>query len=302
MNAYAISGETYPLRRVLRANGCIWNHDAGAYYIAKGCSDSILEYAREQGLDVEEITADPVDLEEATGDRLREIRQAKQDRRAERLRKRADQADARAERHKGQYAHYKADFGFMTEPIKIGHHSENRHRNLRNKISGSMDREMQERIKADKLRHAADWVAPAQVKGDAEARRQKIREVADKVIGIGDYIESGMYGAGVVQKVNKKTFTVSFRDGAFKQTIDKSWARLIEKREPVKEEYRFKPGDSVVVTQLCARYSGTVKRRTARGYSVEYDAFGRTRRETFSASDTFASEEEARAGQKAIGL
>lgn len=301
--AFAISGETYPLRRELRAVGCIWNHDEKAYLVDAARAAGALSIAQAHGLDVCEIEADPDDLVPATGEKLRAIRQARRDRYAERLRSQAETQARIAAKERAKHEPYTSDYSFITQPILVGHHSERRHRNLLARLCKNMDNEMRALIKSDKLREKADYIEQvgATIKGDAERARQKARERADAIISKGDLVETSL-GRGVVVAVNSKTFTINFEDRGFTSREDKSWVRLIEKREPKPMTYRFNVGDKVVARRLSARYEGIVKRRTVRGYIVEYQSYGKTYRERFSPSDVHASTEEAIAGQRSEGL
>lgn len=302
VECYEISGNTYRLRRELRAAGCFWNRSRGAYLVARGKSERALKIAADNDLNVEQSRTPAADLEPLTGDTLRQYRQDKKDRYAARLLDRAHLADARAQKARDRISPQEREFLSLGEPVKVGHHSERRHRKLIAKFNKSFEDTGREYAKAEGLRNKARYLAPARIKGDAARAAQARRDAADALISKGDLVENVVYGRGIVEKVNKKTYTIAFKDGGYKTTLDKGWCKLVEKRQPVEPEWRFKPGDQVVCFRLARRYHGTVKRRTARGYSVEYTAPWGTERETFSPDQVFGSEEECIAGQKAIGL
>lgn len=283
-NAYLITGNTYPHRRTLRGLGCLFDYDEKGYVIAKGKADKVISFAEQNGLTCEPIDADQSQLTPAEGEKLREIRQAKKDRYRDRLLKQAESAEKRAAKARGRISDQERDFLRLGEPIKIGHHSERRHRKLIERFNSAFDAEMTELTKAKKLREEAESLLPVQVKGDAERRRQKARDYASARITVGDTISDGIYGEGVVLRVNKNTFTVDFR--GLVRSVDKR-VLLVAKGDGTapQKEHKFKAGDKVTVQAFHSRWPGVVKRRTSTGYSVEYTwNFGDriyTKRETF---------------------
>jgi len=62
-------------------------------------------------------------------------------------------------------------------------------------------------------------------KGDAEAKRQIQRDLADSQIVVGSKVYDWSFGDGVVEKVNKKTYTIQFKSGS-KFTRDKSYIKI----------------------------------------------------------------------------
>lgn len=283
VQAFKITGKTYPHRRELRKLNCLFDRDEKAYIIAADKSGPVLEYvANHSDLESSPYEATEDQITPATGERLREIRQDRQDRRAERLRDRADAAERRADKHSKRISPGELDFLSLGEPIKIGHHSERKHRKLIERVRKATDDEMSERVNADKLRRRADWLTSAVVKGDAERKRQERRE-ANSHIERGDEIHNAVWGTGVVIKINKKTFTVWYAERKFYQTIDKSRCKLVKKGTgPVEIPRRFKKGDLVNVTRITRQLPGVIIRQTPKGYTVDYEWFGKTERGTFS--------------------
>ena len=284
-NAVLITGTTYPHRRELRSLGCLWNRDREGYLIAEEKAERALAYALGVGLCVDHIVVEPEDLEPLTGDALRAYRQDRQTSCADRLRTRADAADRRAGEARNRVSEHERDFLRLGEPIKVGHHSEGRHRKLIARFGKAVDAEMTERRTAAELRNRADWIAPARIAGDAERQRQEIRDEVSKQIGKGDTVSNSMWGVGVVTKVNTKSFTVWYADRGFSQTVDKSWCHLVAKgaAEAAKPAPKFKAGDLVTVSRLAKTYPGIVRRRTSSGgYSVDFEFLGRTERASFA--------------------
>lgn len=123
-----------------------------------------------------------------------------------------------------------SDFNFWSEPIKIGHHSERRHRRLREgfiakkqKAFDLLDKAKDHREKADNLETFANTH-----KGDAERRRELVRQENDTQITIGTKVVDGVFNrsAAEVVKVNAKSYRLRFPDG-WEITRDKSYVQKI---------------------------------------------------------------------------
>lgn len=293
-NALLITGNTYPHRRTLRGFGCLFDRDEMGYIVS---SENALarDYANNQDdLDVSDYEATDEQLTPATGERLRAIRQDKINRRRERLLSQADAADRRAEEQRNRVSKQERDFLSLGEPIKVGHHSERRHRRLVDKAWDSTLKAGAEYAKAEELRQKAAWLMPAQVKGDAAKRQQARRDKADNAIDAGDLVRTSIYGEATVIKVNKKTFRICISKTGKELNVDKGYCTLLEKR-PLKNPSKpqFKKGDRVLVKPWHHRppEKGVILRRTPNGYSVEYSwRFGketqiRTSKATFQVSE-----------------
>lgn len=259
----------------------------------RACSEATAagdEVVYERGIGVFHPACAPTDPDE-----IRAYRDERAERKAGRYEEWAEKRRAKAAALEKQNEPYRGDIAFNTQP---GHIPERARAIRRSEKAWEHSTTASEfEGKARRLRNGV------RVAGDAERKREQERKANDQIITVGDLVDTVICGPGIVLKINAKTYTCSVRDGAYKSTFDKSWCRLIEKREPVKEEYEFKPGDKVVCRRLCARYHGTVKRRTSRGYSVEYQsASGRTLRETFSPGDVFADTDQLQEAQRADGL
>ena len=163
-----------------------------------------------------------VGCEPTTTDEIRKYRQIKLDRKSESRQDWANSARKKADAIDESLTPYK-DFAFITQPILIGHHSENSHRNLLKRIHNKMDKEHELRQKAE--RHQSLVGRKAVVKGDAERNRQRQRENQDKIIGKGTKIFDFCFGNGTVVKVNKKTYTIQFESGS-KFTRDKVYVKI----------------------------------------------------------------------------
>lgn len=155
---------------------------------------------------------------------IRAARQEAADRKAARLEGWAASAEKKADALKVANEPY-SSWEFITEPIKIGHHSESRHRRLRERISQRMDKEMELRNRAAELRRrAASLRSGVRVAGDAEHRRQLEREANDTLFRVGSKVRDLIFGPAEIVKVNKKSYTLLFESG-WKCARDKSFIR-----------------------------------------------------------------------------
>lgn len=121
------------------------------------------------------------------------------------------------------------DYAFWTEPIKIGHHSERRHRNLRDRLTNKMRQAADTAGEIDQLQSKIEhWERNgAVVKGDAERKRQAVREKLDAMIQKGSIVSDPCFGKGVVVGVFKKSYRIKF-DRGFTYARDKSFVTPVE--------------------------------------------------------------------------
>jgi Domain of unknown function (DUF3560) len=228
--AVLITGNTYPVRRELRGLGAVWSEQEKGYLIHSGNNESIdaAKLLAERVKGQHKLTFDTTDVpasafERLSGEDLRAYRQQKLTRKITLWRDQAARLDKQAESIDARLKPYD-DYAFWTEPVKIGHHSEHRHRNLRRRLQDLMDKKARMSLDARDLRERADRLERqgATVQGDAAKRRQQQREVREQAgVSIGSRIQSPFYGHGTVMKVNKNTYTVRF-DTGHTSTEDKS--------------------------------------------------------------------------------
>jgi preprotein translocase subunit YajC len=285
-----ITGQTYPLRRELRGLGGIWNHDRKGYIAQAHAVEALREFAAAHSLSVDDCEVSNEDAAPATGDQLREIRQARQDRLQARLLDRAQRADRRGDEARARISTGEREFLSLMEPVKRGHHSQRRHEKLLKRAQKSFIDAGREYSDAEKLRRRAEHLAPARVAGDAARARQEARDRAAALISAGDKVRSIVYGDGIVTKTNKNSFTVNFADRGFTMKLDKSHVSLLEKGSPEAAaiQRKFKTGDEVVAKRGFGEYRGKIVRCTPRGYSVEYSYVSRVTGEPVKQRDTFA--------------
>lgn len=157
---------------------------------------------------------------------LREIRQKRANQKAARFRVWADGAEKKADKERAKHSGFSTDYSFITQPLLVGHHSYNRMKNLRNRISRQMDKEQEYRKVAQSYRERADRLEQGvRVAGDAETKREQNRIEQDKYVQIGTKVRDAIFGDAEVIKINKKTYTLKFASG-WKCARDKSYIRL----------------------------------------------------------------------------
>ena len=272
MEALLVTGRTYPVRRQLRALGGVWQEKWTGYAVPL---DKLEAVKAIEGVDAEPFDFDGDPFRPLSSDDLRDYRQARKDRYADRLRDQAAAADRRAEKASGRITRGEREFLALAEPIKVGHHSERRHRNLLERNRRALEAEFTERKKADQLRAKADYMQPAAVKGDARRRRDKENEAARQVLEVGDTVNDIIMGVGQIVKANEKTFRVKYERGPTYNTVPRDLTLVAKGTgRVVKPEPKFKKGDQVLVMHSAfkdrVKGKGEVLRRTPNGYKVRY--------------------------------
>jgi hypothetical protein len=144
----------------------------------------------------------------------REMRQAKLDRKSERRERWAASANKKAEAIMKSVPSYAHDNAFITQP---GPEMDR----ARAKIHARYDRAFEMQAKA--AEHLTHVGQVAVVKGDAEKRRQAVRDENDSLVKVGDKVYDWSFGSGVLMKINKKTYTIKFDNSGRAFPRDKSY-------------------------------------------------------------------------------
>jgi len=162
------------------------------------------------------LECEPTDPEE-----IRAYRQEGADRKADRYAewaaKRKKKANAVLDGHK----RYTSDITFNTQPGHIP---------LRARIIKQEDRAFESLQKAADMQAKADSLRHVAVKGDAERRRHAVRDKIRPLLKIGMRVYTGIYGHGVIKRINPKTATIE-NCGTSKTYTTKvclSWLRILE--------------------------------------------------------------------------
>lgn len=160
----------------------------------------------------------PTDPEE-----IRQFRQIKADRKADRYEGWAQKREERAEAALNSYPEVRHDWAFITQPGRIP---------LRERMNRADARAMEDIDEALAMRQKAQSLRNVRVAGDAERKREAQREKARGWAKVGMKVFCGFAGTGTIKKINKKTVTVT-STGPFKETatIDLSYIEQIKEGE-----------------------------------------------------------------------
>lgn len=156
------------------------------------------------------LECEPKDTEE-----IRAYRQEGADRRADKY---DDWAAKRRSRANATLAHnerYTGDIAFNTQPGHIP---------LRARVIKQNDRAFESLATAERFTEKAKSLRRVRVKGDAERKRQRIREQVLTWLKVGASVDTAIWGRGIVQKINKKTAKVRI-DNNFNVNVDLSFLK-----------------------------------------------------------------------------
>ena len=146
---------------------------------------------------------------------IRSYRQEKADRKADRYEEWAEKREVKATAQLNSHPSIRHDWAFITQPGRIP---------FRERMNRSDDRAMESLNMAKGMRNKADSLRHVKVAGDAERKRQAIREALDKIIGKGCRVADAVFGTGEVISVHKKSYRIKF-DRGFTYARDKSFVR-----------------------------------------------------------------------------
>jgi len=165
------------------------------------------------------VGCEPTDTED-----IRAYRQDRADGKASRLEEWADSAEARGSAAIEGARNMAAGIPFG-QPILVGHHSERRDRRYRGRIDAKVRAGVEDLQKAERHRARATSIRKVRVKGDAEIRRQAMRDANDARLAKGNRVSSSLYGDGVIVGVYKKSYRIAFDRGdnePYVCSVDKS--------------------------------------------------------------------------------
>lgn len=159
---------------------------------------------------------EPKEVEE-----IRAFRLAKNEKRADRYDEWAEKREAKAKAALNSFPSMRHDWAFITQPGHIP---------ARSRMNAADDRALESLEVAKGMRHKADSLRHVRVAGDAEAKRQHIREMADTVIHKGTRVQDAVFGLGEVIGVYRKSYRIKF-DRGFTYARDKSYVAPCSNKE-----------------------------------------------------------------------
>ena len=151
---------------------------------------------------------EPTDSED-----IREYRQEKADRKADRYEGWAAKREARASAQLNSNPEVRHDWAFITQPGHIP---------MRARMIKADDKAYESLQVANRMKAKANSLRHVQVAGDAEKKRQGYREAMDERISKGSRVHDFAFGDGEVIGVYKKSYRIKF-DGGFTYARDKSY-------------------------------------------------------------------------------
>ena len=156
------------------------------------------------------LGCEPTEVEE-----IRALRQAKADRKADRYEEWADKREVKAGVDLNSHPEYRHDWAFISQPGHIP---------ARARMIAADDRAYESLTIAKGMREKANSLRHVQVAGDAERRRQAVRERLDNIIAKGTRVNDPCFGNGEVIGVYAKSYRIRF-DRGYTYARDKSYVR-----------------------------------------------------------------------------
>jgi uncharacterized Zn finger protein (UPF0148 family) len=151
---------------------------------------------------------EPKDSEE-----IRAYRQEAADRKADKYEDWAAKRREKASAQLNSHPEIRHDIAFCTQSGRIPF------RDRMNKADGRAFESLQV---AEKMEAKADSLRHVRVKGDAEKRWQRLRDINTSRFKVGDVVDTGIYGRGTILKINKKTAKIgnTGTSGTFTVNVD----------------------------------------------------------------------------------
>ena len=151
---------------------------------------------------------EPTEAEE-----IREFRLAKAEQKAARLDQWASKREQDANRQLNSNPSIRHDIAFNTQPGHIP---------FRARLIKADERAFESLEKAGEMHAKAASLRNVRVAGDAERKRQKLREHLDTLISKGTLVHDAVFGNGTVVGVYKKSYRIKFSED-FTTSRDKSY-------------------------------------------------------------------------------
>lgn len=228
-----ITWNTYPFKRELYKSGCRFDYEKKAYIWPD--TNEIRVFCENRKLEITEIA--DIDIWEEFEVQQQNLRAEK---RAEKYRKRAENYNEKADQT--DISQQERDFLLLWEPIKVGHHSERRHRKLIEKSNRTMDKKMEFYNKSEEAEWKAEYRENRKfyTKAEKEERKNRaktIRTLAEK-LRISEHkiwdTYLGWHTTWTIEKINNKTVRLvnwGMRDIAYSQDRDSYVKRVREEHK-----------------------------------------------------------------------
>lgn len=158
-------------------------------------------------------------------DTIRAERQAKLDRKIERMRAKADRLEQQAEGKMAEFNRLRQDYAWLTQPANPNEGFGKQRQRVVDRYGVGLNM----LAEAKELREKADALEKrgAVVAGDRERKREEQRAHLDTLITKGTRVVDFAFGEGEVVRVNKKTYSVRFASGST-YARDKTYVRPVK--------------------------------------------------------------------------
>lgn len=201
-----VKWNTYPYRRELRWFWLVFSYEEKAYVWNKD-SEELIQFCKDKWL-VLIYFDEAIELDEAYIVKQKNI---KAQQKAEKYKARAVGLEQQAEAT--TISQHERDFLVLWEPIKVGHHSESRHRKLIERSRRKMDKQHELYEKSSEAEGKADYRANKKFYTEDEKKQRKerakqIREKAEEMWREKHHIGEeyvGWHTSWIIRKINKKT-------------------------------------------------------------------------------------------------
>lgn len=152
---------------------------------------------------------EPQEVEE-----IRAYRLEKAERKAEHYEEWAEKREKKASATLNSYPEIRHDWAFITQPGHIP---------FRARMNRADDRACESLKIAEGMRHKAESLRHVRVAGDAERKRQALREKLDTLISKGSRVHDAVFGTGEVVGVYAKSYRIKFDHSGSIHSRDKSY-------------------------------------------------------------------------------
>ena len=159
------------------------------------------------------LGCEPKDTEE-----IRHFRQLKADKKADRLIGKAARLEREAEQKMSAFNEARKDWAWVSQPGHIPG---------RDKIINRYDKVYELLREARQARDRAESVQKVRVAGDAERKRERIRQAMDQRVQKGSRVYDFCFGNGTIVSVHKKSYRIKFDGSGSTWARDKSYVRAL---------------------------------------------------------------------------
>lgn len=152
---------------------------------------------------------------------IRHFRTLKAEAKAEKYDRWAAKRETRANAQLNSYPEIRHDTAFCTQPGRIP---------FRERMNKADARAFESLQVAERMRNKAQGLRRVRVKGDADRAHQAQREAVLTWLKVGMEVETGVYGKGIVKKINRKSAKIANcgASGDYTVNVELSFLRPVQ--------------------------------------------------------------------------